>query len=1071
MRRIATFLAGLSLGLLVASGASAVLQDISLGDRVNGQIGSSGIDTVELQFFAVLGTRLDLNVNGSATLEPAVRLLTSTGSVVDLGPSLKDRGRKVRVRKYVIAETGTYIFEITADAGSGSFRARTKGRFPKKFDLAGSFPDEPLTSLDAMPGAELRATVKAERGSSYEPTIETVVDGGGPLTLEKNQAKGSKAQFRRAVADEGGTVTMAVGGSGTGPYTARLRVKTPRSKQTFDVSAPPPEATGSLAGTVTNLISGAPVAGVAVSLDPPVPGVDIVTDASGAYSATDLPTRRYTIEYTADDFEPRTRAATVIENETAQVDVILEPEDLVIVTTELSSGTPAPEAALNVTASVENFDGSTFQSITWSQTHGAAATLSNTDMATANVTLADLAGYKDELIHILQEPPISEEDLPPNVPLPPGEFPGGLPDRFQVVGINPFALERTAEITLLAEVTTSSGTYTSEIHIPSPLPWKPTSGLGSVGIDVPVVLHGRSGAASYDWALSPPGGSSATLRDPTSQSPDFTPDVPGMYEITVTDPADGMPTTLEMYAGTWLGVIEGQDSEGHPVVSSSCDGCHGPGSSVPGDMVTPWSQTGHAAIFTDNLNTLGFYNPGCFPCHGVGFDPNANNAGMDDAPDYGAFLGSGLLGSPSPDNWTHVLADYPATAKLANVQCENCHGPQTDGGHRVGDLDMPEQKPRISYSANDCATCHGEPLRHARFQQWQLSAHANYELAESRGTSDDCGRCHSVNGFLRWLPILLGDEPGDPTQPLEPPNQVSHLSSDEIEPQTCVTCHDPHSTGTVSGLDTDATVRISPDTPLLIAGFTATDVGRGAICMTCHNSRRGLHNDATFDQIDPTRAPHGSAQADVLMGENAFLVSVGDRGPHSEIEDSCVSCHMELTPPPDALSYNQGGTNHTFFASPSVCSSCHGPEVEDTDEQTEERLDALETRIESAFLDLITALTLDGKSVRLGEDLEDRTITDASEIVEIQFGESRGRQAITVTFDDASEVGPTGVNSVLVLEGAVELGALYDFADEALPKSGWNWALIHNDGSSGAHYPGFARLALDSAIRALDALP
>jgi hypothetical protein len=63
------------------------------------------------------------------------------------------------------------------------------------------------------------------------------------------------------------------------------------------------------------------------------------------------------------------------------------------------------------------------------------------------------------------------------------------------------------------------------------------------------------------------------------------------------------------------------------------------------------------------------------------------------------------------------------------------------------------------------------------------------------------------------------------------------------------------------------------------------------------------------------------------------------------------------------------------------------------------------------------------------------------------------------------------MNSVLVLEGAVELGALYDFADEALPKSGWNWALIHNDGSSGAHYPGFARLALDSAIRALDALP
>ena len=31
----------------------------------------------------------------------------------------------------------------------------------------------------------------------------------------------------------------------------------------------------------------------------------------------------------------------------------------------------------------------------------------------------------------------------------------------------------------------------------------------------------------------------------------------------------------------------------------------------------------------------------------------------------------------------------------------------------------------------------------------------------------------------------------------------------------------------------------------------------------------------------------------------------------------------DLTPPPDVLSYNQGGTNHTFRASKEICATCH----------------------------------------------------------------------------------------------------------------------------------------------------
>ena len=65
-----------------------------------------------------------------------------------------------------------------------------------------------------------------------------------------------------------------------------------------------------------------------------------------------------------------------------------------------------------------------------------------------------------------------------------------------------------------------------------------------------------------------------------------------------------------------------------------------------------------SAIFTNNLNTSTHYGPNCFACHTVGFDPEVANGGIDDAPDYGDFLASGLLGNPDPNNWTTMLANY-----------------------------------------------------------------------------------------------------------------------------------------------------------------------------------------------------------------------------------------------------------------------------------------------------------------------------------------------------------------------------------------------------------------------------
>ena len=728
-------------------------------------------------------------------------------------------------------------------------------------------------------------------------------------------------------------------------------------------------------------------------------------------------------------------------------------EAQVTVTVEVT-GDAVPGATVTAIATIDASDGSEVQSIMWTQTGGADAMLSGVATDTVTVGLGSEMSYRDYLIHVLSEPPIGEDQLPSNVPVPEGEFPGGLQDRFQIVGINPFALEHAGMVTLEVEVVTSSGTYHGEGEIHTHLPWSPAHGIHNVPLDIPVLLHGKT-QGHYDWSMGTPSGSGAMLTDPESQSPWFTPDVAGRYWINVTDEESGESVSLNLFAGTWKGIIVAEDDNGRPIADQSCFGCHN--DQIAPEYFSDWAQTGHAEIFTNNINTSSYWGEQCFACHTVGFNPGSSNGGIDEAGDYQDFLDSGLVGSGQPDNWSQTLENFPETARKANIQCENCHGPQNGGGHT-------QEGMRASLSSDVCAPCHGEPLRHARFQQWQLSAHANYELAIEEGGSGNCSRCHTGNGFLTWLPVLLGDEPGDPLDSI-----TVTWTDDEVHPQTCQTCHDPHNIGTTSGSDPNATVRISGDTPPLIAGFTATDVGRGAICMTCHNTRRGLRNDDVFDDYymtsEAARAPHGGAQADVLMGQNAYLVEVGIRGKHSMVEDACVTCHMEATPPPDDLAYNQGGTNHTFYARNDICGECHGFESgEEFQAGFEEEMDELQALVEEGLFNLMSDIIDDGGAIDMNGDA---TITDMASVRGIEFGETRGRQAMTVIFGNGESVGPMRMTDIDVVPAMGASFPLYDAADPVLIKSGWNWNLFHNDGSHGVHNPSFATSTVETSSAAI----
>jgi len=836
-----------------------------------------------------------------------------------------------------------------------------------------------------------------------------------------------------------------------------------------------------LSGVVTNNLTAAPVAGVVVTFTPTVLGGPFVSAGDGSYSAN-VPPNIYTVKFTNGSYTTQNQPANTAGGPVV-LNVSLVPKAPVLVSTALI-GDPVPDAVVQAVGTIEILNGSTLTSVAWTQKPGGVAVeIADPDLETTNVTLPGDTVYKDQLIKILAEPPADPAaNLPPGVEIPPGEFFGGLQDRNQVVAVNPLMDEEAGHVALLLTVVTSSGTYTGTLEVHAMLPWKVASGLQSVPIGRAVLMHAKDRPLGdtdpYDWTLIRPGGSSAVLMDATTQDPWFTPDLTGKYTLRVTDPVTTDVIAIDVYAGTWVGVITGKDPgiDGHPIAGDCTSLCHNDITKIAPDNFTPWRQSGHAEIFTQNLNTSTHYGEACFQCHSVGYDPDVDNGGFDDAADYPAFLASGLINNvpTNPtDNWSTVVDNYPATARLANAQCENCHGPRselaTHGNEAVS----------ISLAATNCAQCHGEPLRHGRYQQWQLSGHANYELATEEGTNGNCARCHTANGFLTWLPILLDDDPT--TDPLA--NITVTWTADQTHPQTCAACHDPHDPGNASGdPPPNTTVRISGDTPPLIAGFTATDVGNGAICMTCHNTRRGLRNDAVYPTLTAaniTQGPHPGAQTDVIMGQNAYLVPVGNRGWHSNktafsvVADTCVTCHMEKTPPPVDLSYNLSGTNHTFFARKTICTECHNNKTaEQVQGPVTASLETLQTGIEDAIVNAMAAEIKQGNTIELGSSGGVLgTVTDVSQITSLTFGEGNS-QVIVVTLGGGDPIGPVSMSRVLVRDAAAtSLGNLYQRSNEALPKGSWNYLLLEADGSLGVHNPEFSTQILDASIAAVEAIP
>ncbi len=413
---------------------------------------------------------------------------------------------------------------------------------------------------------------------------------------------------------------------------------------------------------------------------------------------------------------------------------------------------------------------------------------------------------------------------------------------------------------------------------------RPYNGLQNVGVGTKVYLKGYSDVAvgaAFFTIVSKPSGSNTALSaveapDDFSRIVYFLPDVVGKYEIEFAFGTEF--TSIIINAGTYLGF----ESE-----APTCNDCHS-------DKVTGWQGTGHADMFVRAMNgTLSsHYNENCVHCHTTGYDENADNNGFDDRdfifPDS---LYDGLF--------DELFTSTPEAMKLANIQCESCHGP---GSEHKGDLS--DSKMLSDISSDNCAICHNEGPRHVYPEQWDISGHAD-PVARSQWRSS-CSKCHTGAGFIQFAK--------DQTVTAQP-----------TIPITCAVCHDPHDPTNDHQLRLAGSVELGD-------GTVIDNGGTGILCMNCHKGRRdGVDYATTYlDHLSSHYGPHHGPQTDVYFGENTPLGDDLPKTNHpSVLEKACVSCHMD-----GAKSDEDGNVllvgGHSFqMKDPDgndhieVCQSCH----------------------------------------------------------------------------------------------------------------------------------------------------
>ena len=398
-----------------------------------------------------------------------------------------------------------------------------------------------------------------------------------------------------------------------------------------------------------------------------------------------------------------------------------------------------------------------------------------------------------------------------------------------------------------------------------------------------------------------------------------------------------------------------------------------------------WRDTAHATTFRRGMeNELGDFEARCWSCHATGVDPGVHNGGL-----HHTATGIGFTMSPPEPGAFEALPRR--IRRHGSVWCSACHGP--------GRIVPPQFRWQYGakFQVGVCARCHEVPSENADAEhvsdhvaQWRRAPMSRFtrELREDDpALRPECTRCHSAQGYVEHARR----------------NATWEIDRGTVEPITCPTCHDPHSTENAYGLRVHGEI-------------AELDLGRGAICATCHDT-----------EMDAPHAP----QTDVLAGRGSRLTA-GAPGPHARAPEGCVSCHMAEP--------NGEAGGHTFAVrgsagiNPAACAACHGG-IEP------ERIGDFGARFERA---------LENARARLASKLNVRGPCGRSAT---SVFEHEG----TIRFIDASDrvVGDCnddGVMNERWPDASVLSREIRDAAHDLL--------LIEGDGSRGRHNPVFALRAL-----------
>jgi hypothetical protein len=450
-------------------------------------------------------------------------------------------------------------------------------------------------------------------------------------------------------------------------------------------------------------------------------------------------------------------------------------------------------------------------------------------------------------------------------------------------------------------------------------------GLTTVAVGVPAYLELQinnaiqsTDIAGVIWTLTyKPNGSAAVLEDsplgadvPLFEPSDkmvaqvagrkmLRPDMPGMYIVTgtVTAGASGTATVGQtIIGGTYTG-------------RAACEMCHSGGLAM---VKSPtWSKTAHAGLFTEGINGVAsdHYGSNCIACHTVGYDANAKavNGGFDDiAKEVGWTFPTATV----KGNWESMS---PKLQNVANIQCENCHGPGSQHVRSGGDT-IEITKPTTT---GTCAFCHDSGTNHIKAREWKASMHAAVTRDPSGAGREGCVGCHTGNGFI------------DVAKGIASPNTT-------YSPVTCQACHESHGQ---TAPETGAKLVRKSTSVTLKNGVEVTEGGMGKLCMNCHMSRQNASVYVNSTGGSSRFGPHHGPQADMLAGTNGYEygLKIPSSGHLSVVENSCAGCHMQPVAATEKSFLQAGG--HTFRMGwdgadgktpqelVAVCQKCHGDKM------------------------------------------------------------------------------------------------------------------------------------------------